>query len=140
MGDNAFYDYQNQSQFNQGLAQVFRMDAWTKGSAQAIITGDHEQRYKMLLCYFNECWGTDTLRKPKKSELITRKERHHQKQQKISRLMREYQRLKGKSAKIKLENHPEHFLQEWEMELRDWAQTLGLGMKKSSDGTWAAME
>ena len=128
-----FYDYQNQAEFNQGLAQIYRMDAWAKLSAQSMIMDDHEQRYKALLLFFNECYGTDSKTKRKKLMYTL--------QQDVEGLMRAWRNInKQPKQAIHYKQHPNHFLQHWEMMLREWAQMLGLGMKKSSDGTFALME
>ena len=128
-----FYDYQNQAEFNQGLAQIYRMDAWSKLSAQSLLMDDPEHRYKALLLFFNECYGTDskTKRKQQMAEFF----------EEIDKKMRDYRILKTqKGLKVNYKSHPNFFLQRWEMLLREWAQMLGLGMKKANDGTFALME
>ena len=129
-----FFDYQNQAEFNQGLAQIYRMDAWSKLSAQSMIMNQPEQRYKALVLFFNECYGTDSKkeRKQKMARLF----------ESVEKNMMEYKsglRRRNRST-IHYKEHPDYFLQRWEMFLREWAQMLGLGMKKSSDGTFALME
>jgi hypothetical protein len=126
-----FEDYKNQAEFNGGLAQIFRMDAWAKLSAKGLLFSDPDQRYKGLVLYFNECYGTDTKkdRKIKMMRIFVDIE---------SQMVRYWNTSKSKH--ILYHDHPDYFLQRWELFLREWAQMLGLGMKKASDGTFALME
>ena len=56
-------------------------------------------------------------------------------------LLENYEVTRNTTKKyIERRHHPKVFLQEWEMEIKEWTQTLGLGMKKKGDGRYALME
>lgn len=128
-----FEDYKSQAEFNGGLAQIFRMDAWTKLSAKGMIFQDPDQRYRALVLYFNECYGTDS-KKDRKQKMMQMFESVE------TKMVYYWNYHKESRRQIHYNEHPDYFLQRWELFLREWAQMLGLGMKKASDGTFALME
>jgi len=124
-------DYRSQAEFNGGIAQIYRMDAWSKLSARGLLFNDPDQRYKALILYFNECYGTDSKKERKKKMYDVYID--------IEKKMIGYWN-RNKTRRLPYHEHPDFFLQRWEMVIREWAQMLGLGMKKASDGTFAIME
>jgi hypothetical protein len=127
-----FEDYKSQAEFNGGLAQIYRMDAWEKLSARGLLYDDPKQRYKALVLLFNECYGTDskTERKREMAKLFFE----------VEKKMIAFSAQASRRKNVCYTDHPDYYLQRWEMFLREWIQMLGLGMKKASDGTFALAE
>jgi len=111
------------SQFNSGLATIYRLDEIQKGLDHATVKQDIDLHYKLLLVYWKELYP-----------IADKKDRrmHMDMWKAVSNNYKEIKReIKKNSNKINIElMNSFHY---WEMELRDLQQKHGLGMPKKDD-------